>query len=148
MLFRGRSLRNLDPKSRVMLPPGFREILLSRSEQGGLVLTTYDSCIVGFPLPDWLVFEEKLNSVRNADSRLRNFRRLVIGGAEEMAADAQGRIRLSKDHLNYAGISRELVVMGQGPRFEIWDPARLDLALQQDFDNVTDSLEPGFDLVF
>ncbi len=146
MRFRGRSQRSLDPKSRLMLPPNFREILLSRSEEGGLVLTTYDNCLVGFPLNDWLKFEEKMDAMPNANRLLRDFRRTVLGGAEEKLLDSQGRILLSKDHLAYAGITRDAVVVGQGSRFEIWDPARLEAVLSQNFDDITNNLEPGFDI--
>lgn len=148
MQFRGRSLRSLDSKSRLVLPPEFREILLSRADAGKMVLTTYDDCIVVFPMPDWLDFEAKVNSVKNPPRKLRDFRRLVVGGAEEMTPDAQGRIRLSKDHMNYAGIEGEAVLMGQGPRFELWQPERLDHVINGDFDDVAESVEQGLDFTF
>ncbi len=149
MLFRGRSTRTLDAKGRLMLPPEFRDILLDRSEGGRLVLTTYDGCIVGFPWPDWVEFEEKINRVQNPARSVRDFRRLVVGGAEPMTADGQGRLRLSRDHMQYAGIGREAVLVGQGPRFELWDAARLNPVLAKDFDDVAQSMaESGIDFVF
>lgn len=148
MLFRGRNTRSLDAKGRLMLPPEFRDILLSRSEEGRLVLTTYDSCVVGFPLPDWLEFENKINSIKNPPRKLRDFRRLVVGGAEEMTTDAQGRIRLSKDHLGYAGITGAAILMGQGSRFELWQPERLEGVISGDFDDVSEAVQEGFDFSF
>lgn len=148
MLFRGRTSRSIDAKGRLMLPPEFRDILLSRSEPGSLVLTTYDGCIVGFPLPDWMEFEKKINSIKNPPRKLRDFRRLVVGGAEEMTTDAQGRIRLSKDHMSYAGISGDAILMGQGSRFELWQPAKLDSVISGDFDDVADVVQEGFDFSF
>ncbi len=146
MYFRGRSLRNTDPKGRIMLPPEFRETLLSRNTEGTVVLTTYDDCIVAFPLPDWEEFEEKVNLVKNPSRNVRDFRRLVIGGAEMMHADAQGRIRLSRDHMDYAGITHDAMLVGQGKRFEIWAPDRLAPVLAQNFDNVTQSaVDAGVD---
>lgn len=132
-----------------MLPPEFREILLSRSSEGRLVLTTYDGCAVAFPLPEWEDFEHKLNRLKNPLRSVRDFRRLVLGGAEEMAVDAQGRIRLSREHAAYAGIEREAVIVGQGPRFEIWSPARLAPVLEQNFDDVAAAIaETGIDFAF
>ena len=148
MNFRGRTIRSLDAKGRLILPPEFRDILLSRSEEGKMMLTTYDNCVVGFPLPDWLEFENQLNRVKNPPRKLRDFRRLVVGGAEEMSTDAQGRIRLSKDHLAYAGISGDAVLMGQGNHFELWQPERLDMVISEDFDDVTEVVEQGFDFSF
>ncbi len=149
MMFRGRSSRNLDAKGRLMLSPEFRELLLSRSEEGRLVLTTYDDCVVAFPLPEWLIFEEKINALKNPTRQARDFRRLVLGGAEEMIPDGQGRIRLSRDHLDYAGIERDAVIMGQGLRFEIWSPERLQPVLNRDFNDVAESLaQSGLDFAF
>ncbi len=148
MKFRGKSNRSLDAKGRLMLPPEFREILLSRSSEGRLVLTTYDNCIVGFPLPDWLEFEEAINNVKNPSRQVRNFRRLVVGGAEEMSADAQGRIRLSKVQLDYAGIGPEAILMGQGARFELWQPERLNTVISGDFDDVSEELQDSLNFIF
>lgn len=146
MFFRGRILRTPDPKGRLMLPPEFREILLSRSLEGKVVLTTYDGCVVGFPLPDWEEFEQQINRIKNPPRAVRDFRRLVLGGAEAMAVDAQGRVRLSREHLSYAGIEREATLVGQGPRFEIWSPERLGPVLEQNFDDVAAAIaETGID---
>lgn len=149
MYFRGRTLRSLDPKGRVMLPPEFRGILASRSEECHVVLTTYDGCVVGFPFPDWEEFEDKMNRVKNPARSVRDFRRLVLGGAEEMLVDAQGRVRLSREHMQYAGIEREAMLVGQGARFEIWSPGRLTPVLEQNFDDVAAALaESGIDFGF
>ncbi len=149
MYFRGRSRRSTDPKGRLMLPPEFRDTLLARSSEGKVVLTTYDGCVVGFPLPDWEDFEDKINRMTNPTRALRDFRRLVVGGAESLIIDAQGRARLSREHMQYAGIEREVVLVGQGRRFEIWAPDRLEPVLAQNFDDVAASLaETGVDFGF
>ncbi|MDR3073657.1 MAG: division/cell wall cluster transcriptional repressor MraZ [Deltaproteobacteria bacterium] len=149
MYFRGRSIRSLDAKGRLMLPPEFREILLARAKGGRLVLTTIDFCVYGFPWPDWQEFEEKINRLTNPARAVRDFRRLAVGGAEVMAADGQGRIRLSRELLGYAGIDREAVLVGQGAHFEIWNAERLAPALAQSFDDVTQAMaDSGIDFVF
>lgn len=141
MLFKGRSQRSLDPKGRVMLPPEFREILLARCSEGRLVLTTYDDCIVGYPLPDWEEFEEKFNRIKSPSKLVRHFRRLVIGGAREVTIDKQGRIPLSPDHREYAGIDgKEIVLVGQGSKFEIWNHASIEDVLDMNFDDVAEEL--------
>ncbi|WP_174409346.1 division/cell wall cluster transcriptional repressor MraZ [Desulfovibrio psychrotolerans] len=147
MLFRGRVHRSLDPKCRLMLPPEIRDILLARAQEGRLMLTTYDRCIVGYPLPDWEEFEQKFQKLKTPSLKVRNFRRLVIGGAEEAVLDKQGRIRLSADHMAYAGMDREVTIVGQGNKFEIWDKGRFAALMAEDsFDDVADELaESGID---
>jgi MraZ protein len=129
-----------------MLPPEFRDILLSRSSEGRFVLTTYDGCVVGYPLPDWEEFEENFNRLRNPSKKMRDFRRLVIGGAEEMVIDKQGRVRISPAHRGYATLGKDVVIVGQLNKFEIWDQARVETVMEQDFSDVTGELaESGID---
>ena len=122
MLFRGQSYRSLDAKGRLMLPPEFRDALTAASADGTFVLTTYDGCLVGYPAPLWNELEERFGRLRNSSRKIRDFRRLVLGGAEDQSFDAQGRIRLSRAHVEYAGLEHDAVVVGQGDKFEIWDP--------------------------
>jgi len=147
MLFRGRTQRSLDPKGRLMLPPEFREIVTSRSAEGKLMLTTFDGCLVGFPLPDWEEFEEKLNQLKNSSQVVRNFRRLVVGGAEELQLDNQGRVRLSQAHREYAGLGKDVELVGQLEKFEIWNPGRFASIVEQDFNDVAEELaKSGIDI--
>ena len=148
MLFRGQSYRSLDAKGRLVLPPEFREALAA-SAQGSFVLTTYDGCLVGYPGPLWSELEERFARLRNSSRKIRDFRRLVLGGAEDQSLDAQGRLRLSRAHMEYAGLEHDAVVVGQGDKFEIWDQARFKALLAQDFDDVADELaESGIDFSF
>lgn len=140
MLFRGHAYRNLDSKGRLVLPADFRDVLLSRALDGRFVCTTYDGCIVGFPQPDWALFEEKFSRLTNPSRKMRDFRRLVIGGAEEMELDAQGRVRISRAQVDYAALEHEVALAGQGNRFEIWDQRTFKSMLEQNFDDVADEL--------
>ena len=122
-------------------------MLLARSEGGKFVLTTYDGCLVAFPQPDWDLFEEQLNRLKSSSRLVRDFKRLVLGGAEAHTCDNQGRIRLCKNHLDYAGISKDIVLVGQGSKFEIWDQARFAEITSQNFDGLAEELaESGVDL--
>lgn len=144
MLFRGKSQRSLDAKGRLMLPPEFRDVIMSRNEEGRFVLTCYDGCLVGFPQPEWEAFEQDLLKIKNASRKLRDFRRLVIGSAEEMVLDKQGRVLLSQAHRGYAGLDGQVELVGQLQKFEIWNPQDFSsLVEEQDYDDVTRELEEG-----
>lgn len=149
MRFRGQSYRNLDAKGRLVLPGEFRDALAAPPINGALVLTTFDGCLVGYPASLWQELEERFSRLRNSSRKLRDFRRLVLGGAEDQILDAQGRLRLSRPHMEYAGLDHDVVVVGQGETFEIWDQARFKSLLAQDFDDVADELaESGIDFSF
>jgi len=141
MLFRGRSKRILDPKGRLMLPPEFRDVVFARCAEGKFMLTGYDDCLVGFPLPDWEEFEQQVLAIKNPSRRLRDFRRLVIGGAEELVLDKQGRVLLSQAHREYAKLDKDVELVGQLQKFEIWSPEQYMAIQNQSFDDVTAELE-------
>ena len=176
MNFRGRSQRSLDPKGRFMLSPEYRECLCLRMQknENGLfapqnstpvpaqdelnsinlekaeikvVITTYDSCLVAYPWLDWLKLEEQFTKLANPSSNVRAFRRLFIGGAEEQTLDAQGRIRLSQEHREYAELNKEIIILGLTNRFEIWNPALYKQSMEKiDFNAVSDELnDSGID---
>jgi len=140
MLFSGHTYRNLDAKGRLVLPASIRDVLLARSPDGRFVLTTYDGCIVGFPEPEWRTFAEKFGRVPNPSRQMRDFRRLVLGGAEVMELDPLGRVRIPRGQMEYAGLEREAVIVGQATRFEIWAQDAFKTLIGQNFDNVTTEL--------
>lgn len=112
-----------------------------------VVITTYDSCLVAYPWLDWLKLEEQFTRIANPSSSVRAFRRLFIGGAEEQILDAQGRIRLSQEHREYAKLDKEITILGLTNRFEIWNPALLKQSMEEiDFNAVSDELnDSGID---
>ncbi len=140
MRFRGHFYRTLDQTSRLVLPADLRKILVTLEPEGRFILTTYDGCLVGFPKPNWLELEEKFSSLTNANRKMRDFRRLVLGGAEEIVPDNLGRVRLSRAQMDYAHLERDIIIVGQGNRFEIWDQTTFKALLEQNFDDVTDCL--------
>lgn len=140
MFFRGLTYRSLDVKGRLVLPVSIRTVLSDRAPSGRLVLSVYDGCIVGYPEPDWRELEEKFGRLPNPSRKMRDFRRLVLGGAEDVEPDALGRVRLSRALLEYAGITNEIAVVGQGNHFEIWAQEAFKALTAQNFDDVTTEL--------
>ncbi len=130
-----------------MLPPQYRESLQAWSDGGKFVLTCMDGCLVGYPLPEWEEFEQQLMQIKRAPRKLRDFRRVIIGWAEEMVCDKQGRVQISASHREYAGLGKDLELVGQLKKFEIWNPERLRSVGEQNFDDVTQELEEsGIDI--
>ncbi|MFP4070555.1 MAG: division/cell wall cluster transcriptional repressor MraZ [Desulfovibrionales bacterium] len=148
MKFRGHSFRSLDPKGRLMLPPEFRETILEGSAEGKLIVTNFDDCIAGYPLPEWEQIEETFSRINVLNKQLRNFQRFFISGAVEVSLDKQGRILLPPELREYAALNREAVLAGVGRKFEIWDRERFEARrAEMDFDSVMDTLaESGFEL--
>jgi MraZ protein len=152
MMFRGHTHRNLDAKGRVMLPPDFREMVLEMSPEGKLMLTNFDDCVVGYPLPEWEQIEKSFNQLNMANRTFRDFHRFFISGATEVSMDKQGRILVPPYLRSYAGLNKDVILAGVGRKFEIWDMERFEAnrkKMEENFDQVMDTLaDNGFELRF
>jgi MraZ protein len=124
--FRKSVHRSLDSKGRLMLPPEYRDIICAASSSGSFVLSGYDEFIVAYTVSEWEAFEEKISQLQSPSRYLSNFRRQMRGRAEELELDPQGRVRISQALMRFAGLHKDVLLVGQGSTFEIWDTQRFD----------------------
>jgi len=111
---------NLDTKGRLAIPARLRDEL-----DGGLVLTRgFDKCIALYPLAAWETLANRINELSIADANVRQFRRMVFSEAVDVQLDSQGRILVPAPLRDFAGIEREVVVIGVHSSIEIWSPDR------------------------
>ena len=130
--FRNSFSRSLDAKGRLMLPPGFREGLVAEGGNGTFWLTAYYGHLTAYLPDDWDAIIEQLNRIRFPSPALSNFKSKVIGLAQEMLPDAQGRVRIPQPLMREAGLCKDVVLVGMYDKFEIWDQARFDALLVED----------------
>jgi MraZ protein len=77
-----------------------------------------------FPLPDWEDIERKLYKLPTLNPQVRGLQRLMIGNATDLQLDSHGRILLPANLREFAHLTRDAMLVGQGMRFELWDEAR------------------------
>ncbi len=131
MIFRGRFEYTIDPKGRVNIPARFRE-QLSESATESVVITNYSGCIYAYPAVQWERIEEKLAAKVSSVNKKKNaFVRFFVGGAVEAVPDKQGRILIPPSLRSYAGLERDVVIIGMPNRFEIWDRQRWDVEVSR-----------------
>jgi MraZ protein len=119
-VFRGISQLNLDVKGRLAVPARHRDALLERCA-GHLVITAdADRCLLVYPLPDWELIQQKLESLSNLDPRVREIQRRLIGLAVDVEMDGAGRVLISPALREYAQLDKAVVLVGQGKKFELW----------------------------
>jgi MraZ protein len=122
-MFRGVSTLTLDSKGRLAIPTKYRERLVEHCE-GQMVLTVdRDHCLLLYPLPEWEEIERKLVKLPSFNAQARRLQRLLIGHATEVELDGSGRILLSPELREFAGLDKTVVLIGQGNKFELWDQA-------------------------
>ncbi|BDX05583.1 division/cell wall cluster transcriptional repressor MraZ [Planctobacterium marinum] len=148
-MFRGANAINLDTKGRVTIPTRYRQSLLDDC-QGQLVCTidTQQPCLLLYPLSEWEEIELKLSRLSSMNPHERRLQRLLLGYANEGEMDKNGRFLLSAPLRQHADLSKEIMLVGQLNKFEIWNTQtweqqiQTDIATEQDADfDLTERLQ-------
>lgn len=109
------------------MPAKFREAI------GDWLMVTkgLDGCLFVYAREEWTLLEEKLKQLPFTNSNARAFARFMFGGAVEYALDKQGRILLTSRLREYAGITKDLIIVGVGTRIEIWSKEKWEVYSQK-----------------
>ena len=120
LVFQGASALTLDGKGRIALPARHRDVLQVTSA-GQLTLTKHpEGCLLVFPRPAWDTFRDRVAALPMSAS---GWKRVFLGNAMDVQMDASSRILISPELRAAAGLSRELMLLGMGSHFELWDAA-------------------------
>ncbi|QNO36508.1 division/cell wall cluster transcriptional repressor MraZ [Protaetiibacter sp. SSC-01] len=107
----------LDEKGRIILPAKFMGDFAN-----GVVMTRgQERCIYLFSQREFEELHERARQAPVTGKKGRDFLRLFLSGASEEMPDKQHRVTIPSMLREYAGLGRELVVIGAGNRAEIWD---------------------------
>ncbi|CDL85535.1 division/cell wall cluster transcriptional repressor MraZ [Xenorhabdus szentirmaii] len=121
-MFRGATLVNLDSKGRLTVPARYRE-MLNKESNGQMVCTIdlHQPCLLLYTLPEWEIIEEKLSRLSSMNPAERRVQRLLLGHASECQMDSAGRLLLANVLRQHAGLTKEVMLVGQFNKFELWD---------------------------
>jgi MraZ protein len=106
------------------MPTRYRERLNERCA-GRMVVTidTDERCLLLYPLPEWEIIERKLDALPSFNAQARRVQRLLTGHATDTDVDSNGRLLLPPPLRQYASLEKQVVLIGQGKKFELWDAA-------------------------
>ena len=123
-MFRGVQHINMDAKGRLAMPARQREPLLSQCA-GQIVVTidTQSACLVVYPLPEWERIERDIQNLPALKPAVKRFQRLMLGYATDLELDGSGRMLLPQPLREYAQLDKQLVLVGQGNKLELWSEA-------------------------
>ncbi|ADH92399.1 transcriptional regulator MraZ [Arcanobacterium haemolyticum] len=141
-MFLGTYEPRLDDKGRLILPAKFRDQLAN-----GLVVTRgQEHCLYVFPFAEFEKVLERLRQAPMTSKEARTYTRVFLSGANDQVPDKQGRITLPVALRSYAGLDRELAVIGSGDHVEIWDAEAWNTFLttsEDEFADREEELIPG-----
>lgn len=118
-MFLGEYQHSLDPKGRVVLPAKFRKLL----EGGCVIAKGQERCLSVFSLARWETEVERVNLLPRTDVRARKVARSLFASADRQTPDKQGRIQIPLKLREYAGLDKDVAVVGVADRVEMWDAA-------------------------
>ena len=145
-MFMGEYNHTIDAKGRLIIPAKFREVLGDEF----VVTKGMDGCLFVFDNPEWQVFADKLRGLPMIDKEARQFTRFFLAGAAACEVDKQGRILLPQVLREFAGLEKDVVLVGVASRIEIWSKEHWDEAMNTydgDMDEVAENMESlGFSI--
>ncbi|HIW81957.1 MAG TPA: division/cell wall cluster transcriptional repressor MraZ [Candidatus Acetatifactor stercoripullorum] len=128
----------VDAKGRLIIPSKFREAL----GEEFVVSKGMDGCLFVYANDDWNAFEQKLTSLPLINKEARQFARFFLAGAATVELDKQGRILLPAALREFAGLDKDVVLVGVGSRIEIWSREKWeDMNADADMDDIASAME-------
>lgn len=126
--FSGTFYRTLDGKGRLSLPPVWLKALAAScaNQEPAFWLTSLYGRLTAYLPKDWENTVSQLCSIKVPNFKIANFKSRLIGLANEMRPDNQGRVLLSQPLCRAAGLGKNVVLVGLMNNFEIWDQGRFE----------------------
>lgn len=120
VMFLGQYEHSLDKKGRIIMPAKFRENL------GDSFIMTFglEKCLFVYPVEEWEKLSQNLQNLPFGKKDTRAFKRTLASQASVNSFDQQGRVIIAKYLRDYAGIEKNVVIIGVFERIEIWDSER------------------------
>jgi MraZ protein len=119
-LFRGRYEHSIDAKGRTSVPSRFREVMVAQGDSRLVLTTGLDTCLVAYPMTEWLIFEKRLSELPQFDADVVTLKRIYVSGAVECEFDKVGRILIPAALRKHARFSRDALWAGMGSYIELW----------------------------
>lgn len=119
-MFYGEHEHSMDRKGRLIIPSKFREVFKENYVERFFVTRGLDMCLFVFAEDEWRKQESRFKALPFTSSEARQFSRLYFSGACEVTCDKQGRILIPDYLKEFAGIKRDVIIVGVSSRMEIW----------------------------
>ena len=130
-MFQGATQLSLDSKGRITVPSGHRDALQVQSE-GRLVMTAHPHrCLLLYPRPVWEPIRAQIMGFSSLDLHTGMLQRLLVGFARDIEMDAAGRLLVTPEQRRFAGLDKDVMLIGQGSHFEVWSLEAWDAQLEK-----------------
>ena len=122
----------IDAKGRVLVPGSLKKQLPSLESGFVLKRSVFDKCIELWPKAEWDVMMSEMNKLNRFDVKANEFIRRFMAGVKMVDIDDAGRLLISKDLIDFAGITKDLVLTSKINIVEIWDKELYEKSISLD----------------
>ena len=130
-VLQGEAVHSIDTKGRMIVPSKMRDLL----GPSFVITKGMDKCLFIYPNDEWAIFEKKLQGLPMINKKAREFVRHFNGSATECEVDNQGRVLIPAGLREFAGITKDVKILGMIDHAEIWSKELWDeLNNPDDFD--------------
>lgn len=126
--FSGESALTLDGKGRVTVPARHREVLNALETQKLIVTKHLSGCLLLMPQAEWEQLKLRLSGLGYAQEGIK---RLYFGSKVEVEIDSASRVLITPELRRFAGLERDVMLVGVERRMELWDAVKFAELEQQ-----------------
>ena len=137
----GEYRHSIDEKGRIVLPGKFREIARDKI----IVTRGIEKCLYLYTTEDWNKMVTHLNKLPFTKRDARAFMRTLFAGATASEFDRMGRINITSPLISYAGLTKNVVIIGVNDRIEIWDTDAYEEYMNSNASKIEDIAENLFE---
>jgi MraZ protein len=131
--FTGEYECKLDAKGRMVLPAKIKSAMPEAAIGAELVIRMgFEPCLVLYPMVEYKKIFSQIAGLNEFNEEGRSLQRNFFRGNALVDLDANGRILIPRNMIAYAGLDKEMMVVGMGNRIEIWDAERYNEYLIKD----------------
>ena len=142
-MFMGEFHHSLDDKQRVIIPSKFRYELGEKF----IITRGLEKCLFIYSVNEWNAIVERLRTLPFTKKDARDFIRFFLSGATECEFDRQGRINITSPLVSYAGLNKNIVIIGVNDRLELWSEESWNNFFNENEDKLADIAEHLFESV-
>lgn len=134
-MFTGTYRHAVDAKGRLFIPVRLREEL----GETFMVTRGLQNCLRLYPMKEWEAFAAKIAAL--PETRAKDVRHYFFANAFDTSLDGQGRVTLPADCRRFASLEKNVVLVGDDTRLEIWDEERWDALDAENYGSILPVLE-------
>lgn len=142
-LLTGEYRNTLDEKGRILFPSKLRNELFGENEKNILIVTqSFDHCLWLYTLEEWKTLSSRIMETASPFSKQnRLVLRTLIAPAQEVELDKAGRLSIPQSLREYAGLSKDCVILGINKYMELWDAETYSRYLEENDEDLKDAAE-------